>query len=312
MYKKRSLPLIFIFLVLLSIPLTLKLVSQSQDIRNQAYNCGGQGRYCCDGSGCDAGLRCGARGICVVDSNEVSIPAPVAEEPLPPEPVVENIVVEQEIPVVDEGELEVSTEPLIDNGTIPAEISPTQVVGVLNFKFSFNKQDPIGGCADNWPINVRIVDSKNNEMTYDLEDYERIEDDSGVIKYGVSINLSGLSENENLAVFVKGPKHIWTKYGENNQDGYYAQSGGKISITNDIETTPIYDFTNYPVLAGDINGDGVINGKDFSLIKSKANVRERGDDGEYMVEDLDGNCLVNSRDVASLLLSLQENYGQMY
>jgi len=88
-------------------------------------------------------------------------------------------------------------------------------------------------------------------------------------------------------------------------------------LTNDFTTTPLFDFTKYPLLAGDVTGpdgtqDGVVDGLDFSFVKTQSIARTEVAAGEYMLADLNGNCKMESQDLAILMLSLKEKQAQLY
>ncbi|PIV07778.1 hypothetical protein COS53_00665, partial [Candidatus Shapirobacteria bacterium CG03_land_8_20_14_0_80_35_14] len=92
----------------------------------------------------------------------------------------------------------------------------------------------------------------------------------------------------------------------------------ELVLTADVSTSPVYDFSNYPIIPGDVVGvnsdfsDGWINGVDFAYVKTKSLVHETVAEGGYLKGDLDGNCQVNSNDVNLLKISLQDKQGQLY
>ena len=83
-------------------------------------------------------------------------------------------------------------------------------------------------------------------------------------------------------------------------------------MTNVASTSPVLDFSEYPILAGDVNGDGIINGIDFTTIKPKAADFVEIASGGYLAEDLDGSCQVNNNDIILLVRSLNEKQDQVY
>ena len=133
-----------------------------------------------------------------------------------------------------------------------------------------------------------------------------------------SLKLTGFAKTKNLAVFVKGPQHLQMKYGKNNQTGSYSQAGGEITVINSEALSPLYDFFGYPLMPGDVVGayseqqDDMVNGVDFSYIKTKSLVHESIAIGGFLKGDLDGNCQVNSNDVNLLKITLQDRQGQLY
>ena len=118
-----------------------------------------------------------------------------------------------------------------------------------------------------------------------------------------------------LGVFLKGPRHLQMKYGVDDQVEFYNQSEGKISVTASSATTPVHDFTKYPLMAGDVTGpedegqDGVVDGLDFSYVKTEVNKRLEGDN---MLADLNGNCKLESQDLTLLMLAMKDKQEQLY
>jgi hypothetical protein len=144
-------------------------------------------------------------------------------------------------------------------------------------------------------------------------------DISALAVYNVQVPLGDFNYRDNLAVFVKGPKSLQVKYGVNGQSAFYNKAGGELSgLTNDGATTPVFDFTKYPLLAGDVTGltggvqDGVVDGLDFSYVKTESIKRTEVGAGGYMLADLNGNCKMESQDLSILMLSLSEKQGQLY
>ncbi|MDD4972663.1 MAG: hypothetical protein PHT07_24800, partial [Paludibacter sp.] len=187
-------------------------------------------------------------------------------------------------------------------------------------------------CTRDWHIKIKVGNSSkvSNEIyqtsEYDLalSDLELDEEltDSGENIYIAEIRIPGgdLPGLENMAVFIKGPKHLWTKYGVDNQTTWYGNYSGKINI----EPTEVngFDFSGFPVLAGDVSGkvwglpDGWVNTQDFAFIKSGMN---NGDDvdvedleGVDIIGDADGNCVINSRDLSLIKKTLKQQHAQLY
>ena len=179
-----------------------------------------------------------------------------------------------------------------------------------------------GQCATNWPVALKIVDSAGNNVMDKVFSGVPTQTTSvnskGEIIYDFNIIVSGVPEAgvNKLAFFLTGSKHIPLKYGKNNQTGWYSTLAGDISLTKG--TTNSFDFSKYPLLAGDVTGDtagtpdGKIDGRDFSYIKEKANALASGSAGTSVAGDIDGNCQVNSGDVRLVKESLIEINGQTY
>lgn len=191
---------------------------------------------------------------------------------------------------------------------------------VLNYKVAFAKVNPNSAkCAVNWPLSIKV--SANDQEKFYIGVMPTTREVVGdKLVFGGSLELEGFGETSGVAAFISGPKHLQMKYGINNQATAYGQAGGELVLTK--TNSPVYDFSDYPMLAGDVvssdsqdSQDGVINGVDFAYIKSRSLIHETADNekGEfYLRGDLDGNCQVNSNDVNIIKMSLQDKQGQIY
>lgn len=202
----------------------------------------------------------------------------------------------------------------------PTVTEPPVVGGspMLNYKVSFGGVNPTAAqCAVNWPLQFIILGGGESKVYSNVIPPTQTVIGNKLVFSG-SLVLTGFTKTNNVAVFIKGPKSLQVKYGVNNQSSPYNKAGGEIVLTKVFETSPQYDFSNYPLTPGDILGvnsevqDGWINGVDFSYVKSKSLVHETVNTGGYLKGDLDGNCQVNSNDVNLLKISLQEKQGQLY
>jgi len=122
------------------------------------------------------------------------------------------------------------------------------------------------------------------------------------------LNVTDFGETSDVAIFVKGQKHLQMKYGIDGQDAVYNRAGGEL----DFDNLTIFDFTKYPILAGDVNRDGKVDGIDFTEVKNRAGRFEEVESGQSNVHDLDSSCVVNNVDIGLLTQALREKYDQMY
>jgi hypothetical protein len=139
----------------------------------------------------------------------------------------------------------------------------------------------------------------------------------GMVNYGTSsdpinyavwqgeVTLAGFAPAEAVSLLVKGPRHVWMKYGEDGQSKYFNQMLGKLSIKA-APTVNDFDFSRYPLLPGDINTDEIVNGTDYVDVVSKF-----GTNG-LTVDDLDYNCVVNANDLQLVKITLNERQSQKY
>jgi len=66
------------------------------------------------------------------------------------------------------------------------------------------------------------------------------------------------------------------------------------------------DLGNVVLLAGDVNGDGIINASDSTYLQSLY-TKECGEDGYDIAADLNGDKIINSADLALLMPNLNKN-----
>ena len=205
------------------------------------------------------------------------------------------------------------------NKQCPATAACASTTKILNFKVSFQGVTPASNCANNWPVSVIVLSAGTTHIYSNiaLTRTSEVNNDSKSVFQG-SVPLDGIQlPASDVAVFVKGPKHLQVKYGIDGQTTAYNKSAGELNVSN-TNDGKVYNFSNYSLLAGDVTGsvdgvqDGVIDGRDFNYVKQKANRRETVADGSYLLSDLDGSCQMNSADVVSLVKSLEEKQSQLY
>jgi len=201
------------------------------------------------------------------------------------------------------------------NGTT-YQISGTANTGTgpeLKFKFTFAGVAPSSACAVSWPLKVVALGNGQSLVATNV-----LPTDTGTSlsvngqileAYTASIHL-GTLPTSNLALFVKGPKHLQMKYAKDAQAGPYGASGGTLCTGTGCPDT--YDFTGYPILPGDVNQDGWINSTDFSLVKTDASKYVQVNSGQNTQNDLDGSCQVNTRDESLLVNSLNQKQEELY
>jgi hypothetical protein len=204
--------------------------------------------------------------------------------------------------------------------TIAPTAVPTSPVGsggeapILNYQVAFGGVNPNSAqCVVSWPMQFTVLATGESKVYTDVvAPTKNVKGDKLV--FAGSLTLTGFTQTTGVAVFVTGPKHLQVKYGINNQVAPYNKAGGEITLSADT----IYDFSGYPLIAGDVVGvgsdkqDGVVNGVDFVYVKSRSLSHETVESGGYLKGDLDGNCQVNSNDVNLLKISLQDKQGQLY
>lgn len=216
-------------------------------------------------------------------------------------------------------------------GSVANEISMDSVKNVsitvvdsttklINFKVSFQGVTPASQCANNMEASV-VVLSAGSSHAYTGVNLNRTSETNsrGLSVYTGSVALTDVQLPANdVAIFVKGPKHLQMKYGADGQTAFYNKSGGELNVSSDVNDGKVYNFQNYPMMAGDVTGsnssvqDGIVDGLDFNFVKSSAISRDTVSNGETLETDLDGSCQANSADVTTLMLSLKEKQAQLY
>jgi len=189
----------------------------------------------------------------------------------------------------------------------------------LKFRMAFLGVTPVGECsqAKIMPLRVSVMAPNGTMKSYDVV-ASKANNTGSLAFYDVSLKLDGFNYTDDLAVFVKGPRHLQIKYGVDGQNEYYDKAGGEIGgLTLAESTTPMFNFESYPLLAGDVTGpggvqDGQVDGLDFSKVKTEVGKMTTVGAGEFLVTDVNGNCTMESQDLALLMLSLAVRQSQMY
>jgi hypothetical protein len=193
-------------------------------------------------------------------------------------------------------------------------VDPTGPGPVLNYKVSFNGILKGNQCANNMKARL-TVKSATDTKSYDVVELTRTSEvnSKGYSIYTGSKVLSTFTSTSAVAAFFKGSKHLQMKYSVNNQNKPYSNAGGELVLTDNKDTSTVYNFSEYPILAGDVNQDGKIDGSDFSVEKTKVGthktVVESEADAQY---DLDGSCQLNTLDITLLVKSLDEKQEEIY
>jgi hypothetical protein len=202
--------------------------------------------------------------------------------------------------------------------------TPTPGTGanpLLNFEMAFAGINPAAACAlpKDLPLSVIVRNNDGSNKTYTGVIASRADNTVGNLAfYNVSLRLTEFSQTGKFSVFVKSPKHLQVKYGVDNQTAYYNKAGGELDgLSGDPSITKVFSFEKYPLLAGDVTGpdgkqDGVVDGRDFAMVKAETIKRTEVSAGGYMLADLNGNCKMESQDLSLLMISLSVKQGQLY
>ena len=290
--------------------------------------------YCDNDSDCPSGFECiqppmptcGDKNINCLDVMPRKICVPITS----PTPTIDvcNATINRPIDCVCTLDAQCASKycnPTSEKCTIKPTATPTPGDGisewpVLNYKVQYGYVKPdYSKCfvPNDWPLQITVL-SGGITKTYSNVVPSKINRSGDFVTAEGSLILEGFDKTNNVAVFMKGPKHLQMKYAVDKQEGRYNKAGGELILTKFVDTSQVYDFTAYPILPGDIAGkntdnpDGVVNGYDWTEIKKWAKVYKTTDDGGYFKADLDGSCQVNSNDLYILRLTLEEKQGELY
>ena len=110
----------------------------------------------------------------------------------------------------------------------------------------------------------------------------------------LDVGSSLMGANTNNFVKVKGPFHLRRRMCTDGQSGK-TDDATVCNINLFSSDSYVYDFSEYTLLAGDANLDGVINSVDFSLVKNAVNADAELECGRQYDLNMDG--VVNSLDL---------------
>jgi hypothetical protein len=206
--------------------------------------------------------------------------------------------------------------PTLKPTATPTVVQPTatptinQTAVNLVAKVTFAGVNGSAQCATNWLVKAITLGGGKTEVDTGITAVRTGAVVNNLEVYKVTVGINSVTSRSGLALFVKGPAHLQMKYAIDGQSKEYDKAGGELCIGSSCPD--IYDFTKFPILAGDVNQDGVINGLDFSIVKTDSISRKSVAAGGYMSSDLNGNCQMESQDLSLLMLSLSYKQSQLY
>ncbi len=123
--------------------------------------------------------------------------------------------------------------------------------------------------------------------------------------YDAAFETTELEEGEKYTVFLLGPKHLARKFCKDGQTERCTDEPGEIVLRE-----AVYDFSGLPLESGDLpEQDGRVNVSDFSKLKEKLNMNPSAED--QAIGDLNFDGAINGADLALLLGTLSEKYGEL-
>lgn len=199
-----------------------------------------------------------------------------------------------------------------NNKTATASVTVMGSMGLLtepkiSFKFSLRGITPnVASCFSNLgDLKVEVLNTTSRKyetgITTSFEALDGEKNAAGDQIFQVTdlaLDSSKFSGTNSLNyVKIKGPFHLQARMCQNNQSG-------KLSDTTDcsisLTSGTVYNFSGYSLAPGDINQDGMVNGVDYSELKS--NFGEEVDCGTNGDLNMDG--VVNGVDASLLKESL--------
>lgn len=183
--------------------------------------------------------------------------------------------------------------------------------GMFQFKTTFAGVTAGAQCANDWKGQIMLRWGDNQSKIFSNVPFVKTDETTdGLMVFKAEVPMTEVGAKDGLAVFVKGPRSIQTKFGKDHQDFFYNQPGGELSWAEGA----VFDFSKYPNLAGDVSGldnkpDGKVDAIDFSSIKSEVVKRSEGDG---MIADLNGNCKLESQDLSLLMMAMKDKQEQLY
>jgi len=188
--------------------------------------------------------------------------------------------------------------------------------GTISFKVAFgglSDGSDSGQCGAPEPVTVKIVgkEGETPETRVDLVrdgSVCRVADDAGNCELALQVFRGTVtlpnaqSVFTNGALLIRGQRHLQMKYGQEGQSEYYNKKLGELMISKGAS----FDFSKYPILAGDVNGDAIVNGLDYGQVVDLFGRTNAGS------ADLDYSCQVNAQDLNLVKITLNERQSQQY
>jgi len=216
-----------------------------------------------------------------------------------------------------------------DGAVVPTGVATTYP-GIINLNFTYALDGVMvgnTGCVtSSWKVNVYVgrgtesAEEKSQTVSVSMVGTGETTNNGGVVYKAdnISLNMGTISSTDGrFFVHINGPKGggLYVKYGIDGQSSYWKNgddstfvlgnlSGDQYNLHGyDSDKDQVLNFANYPVWAADANGDKTNSGDDWTFLKDKIGYKNS-------VADLDGNCWVNSGDIAVYRRAYSNNLGQ--
>lgn len=186
----------------------------------------------------------------------------------------------------------------IRNGTPTPTVTPTPPPNVqVNLTFYIVLAGVNDAAAAGAKVRAIISKSGRSDVTREAS-LTHIQ--NGIYKTTITVNRAEMPVGDGYFIKIKGEKHIQNKYCAYSGQSDTCGSGTGITIPDEADIS--FDFTNYPLPAGDVYiQDGLANSADFNKIK---NLMSKACDtlsaNEKLTGDLDYNNCIDTRDIGLL------------
>ncbi len=179
----------------------------------------------------------------------------------------------------------------------------------ISFKFAFRGVSPSGDFSKLETFNIQVVNiTTGKHQLISGVGYTTVNGvtnqfgDQVFIVENLTLNSSFDSVNTINYLRIDEPFHIVAKFCVNNQSTNVTD----FSVCNlDLASDKIYDFSNYPLIPGDIEQNGLINSVDYSILKT--NIAKINNPALQEKGDLNVDGQINSVDASLLKTYLQKS-----
>lgn len=176
----------------------------------------------------------------------------------------------------------------------------------LSFKFAFDGVAPANlECLDNFKTVTLTVGKVGTTLVQEMSTNVTKTDLTNSKGYAIfgadNVALgTGFSGASNVYVKIKGQVHARMYYCVKSQSAKNTSQICNLSLDGTVN-----NFYEYPVLAGDVDQNGVVNTADFSVIKTALFTTGCG-----VKTDLNGDGIVNEFDVKLFKVALEAKYDE--
>ena len=179
----------------------------------------------------------------------------------------------------------------------------------ISFKIAFSGIKPNYSCLSSLKtINMEVVNVTNRAYQSNIEasltpvtNETNKDGDQVFLVSNQALESKFNTVDSSNYLMINTPSFLTTKLCLNQQA---SKVGDSIPCNLDLKNTntSVYDFSNYPLIPGDINQDGIVNTSDFSIVKSNIDSDSETDCSKEGDINFDG--MVNVFDIGYLKNSL--------